>query len=262
MQKTVQFNVNREIEIKQETIGGFLLDITALQSDGATVAAINDLNNIGLDVIVERQGQKGKYQIQGYLEDILSALYSQTVTYELNKKQFENGYKIFINFNGSLQLRQGDVLRIKLNARENAFTLLDTSKSSINVETVPSFRGNTALPVVRTKPVGAGEINIDEELGNNVAKLVLLTDYANAYDVSTKSKIVNADIEASGFSKTVSNALLEMENIHYLDMNPESDVRHMVVYWGAPLHSVHFRAKLDIPAEADAKILTVHLETL
>lgn len=263
MQKLLQFAQNNEIEVTKETVSGFLLNLHALQADGTTVCTIADLNKIGIDIILEREGREAKYIYQGYLEDLLVGMYSQSTKFNINKTKLSDGYKMMIDFAPAvIRLTGKDVLRVKLKAENISFTSLSNVQSSIDFETIPAFGGQTVVPVLNQFPLGAGESAIDKAIGDNVVKVTLLTDLGADYASSTEAKPVSIDIFANGYEKSVSEALLQAENIHYLDNNPETPIQDLVVYSGSSINNVRVKTKLDKPALAEAKLLVITLENI
>lgn len=260
MQKVVKFAVNNDIEIKNEVVSGILLDILPLQTDGLTVCTIADLNKISVDLILERAGQKPVYIFQGYLEDILVGMYSQTTKFAISKTKRSNGYKVMLDLKpGAIGLSGADVLRVKLKAENIAFTSLNNANSSITVESVPANVPSPYIPVLKSYPIGNGEIIIDKDCGDAVVKATLLTDLNADYDSSTEAKPQGCDVFAVGFEKSVSQNLLESENIHYLDHNPESAIQDLVLYAGDPINSVRIKSKLNKGALSEAKLLVISL---
>lgn len=260
MQKVVKFAVNNDIEIKNEVVSGILLDILPLQADGITVCDIADLNKISFDLILDRDGAKPQYIFQGYLEDILIGMYSQTTKFAISKTKRSNGYKVMLDLTpGAIALSGNDVLRVKIKAENIAFTSLSNPNSSITVESVPTDVATPFIPVLKSFPIGSGEIIVDKDCGDGVVKATLLTDLGSDYDSSTEAKPQGVDIFAVGYEKSVSQNLLESENIHYLDFNPDTAIQDLVLYSGAPKNAVRIKSKLSKGALAEAKLLVVSL---
>ncbi|AGO47258.1 structural protein [Cellulophaga phage phi48:2] len=260
MRKNVNFGIQESINITNETIKGIVLDIGAVVTAG-TVAAISSLNDIQVDLYLTRFKGQTQEIYSGYLDDVLTALYSQTPTYEIQKTAYGLGYRIKLDFlGGVIALKDGDVLQFKIKVATSAFTSLDTSKTEtfINVETIPAVGYNTAIPVVKAFGIATGQINIDEVLGNNVVKIVSAMDFTAPYTSSTKSKLQDITVTAMDYERSVSREVLETENRFYFDDNPESEINQLVCYWeDTAIHGVRLKGKLDKAASADAKILVV-----
>lgn len=265
--KKFDFGVKDNLIVSNETIKGFMLDIGAVVTGGATVAAIADLNEISLDIHLYRGGNKPVEIFSGDLDDLLTALYAQTPSYALQKTAFGKTYKIKVDFlGGILQIGEMDKLVIKCKVNSAAFTSIDTSEdlSYINLITIPAIGYNTAIPVVKAHALPTGDIRISKSLGNNVHKIVAAFDYTAAYTASTKAKVEEMTITAQGgYEKTVSQELIELENIFYFDDNPESSVAQAVLFWeDAVIHGAKLDAKLDKAVDAFARLSVVHKEVI
>ena len=188
MNRLLNFNSSYDLEVQNESIKGFLLDINALNTAGA-ICDIANLNKISIDVVLERAGQKPVYLVQGYLDDVLTALYSQTTRYAMNTKKLFSGYKVNFDLSPSvINLRGEDILRIKLRAEGSSFTDLNAGTSNISFETIPAMPQETFLPQVKIKNIGNGEQYIDFQLGDDIAKITFAIDFTANYDASTKAK--------------------------------------------------------------------------
>src|SRR5690606_34821836 len=117
MKKVIQFNTKETIEVKNETISGFVLKIKALTSVPA-VAAIADLSKISVDVILFRANQKAPiYFFQNYLHKLLAFMNgNNSQNAEFVSGETDEKYLKF-NFGGSLQLLGGDRLEVRLSAQ-------------------------------------------------------------------------------------------------------------------------------------------------
>ena len=263
MQKILAFAQNHDLEVKKETISGVLLHFLPVQADGTTICTLADFNKVSVDIFLERKGQEPKAIVQGYLEDILVGLYSQSTKFELNKTKRTNGYLVMLDLTPARIVLNGeDILRVKIKAENIAFTSLSAANSSIYFETIPAFGGQTAIPVLRMYPIGNGESIVDKEVGDSVVKITLATDLTTDYLASSKAKPVSVDVFANGYEKSVSESLVVAENIHYLDYNPDSAVQDLVLYTGAPLNSVRVKAKLNPAADSTAKVMVVALQNI
>lgn len=264
MIKKFSYNVNEEMVVKNEKIKGLVLEFGAVKTDGS-VCDIADLNRVSIDVFVKRNGGTPKYIYNGYLDNYLTALYAQTVSYELNKKAQGLKYMIKIDFFGTLLLTGNDELVVRMKAQNTTFTSLSTvhADSYINVETIPAMGAPSALHIVSEKGIGNGDTNIDVNVGSNIVKIVGALDFTSDYFTSSKAKFDGIEITGTGLNRNVSQNLLEAENIHYFDNNPESDIAQMVLFWeSVPVNNVSVKGKLDKPADADARILCVHRANL
>ncbi len=274
MQKEFRFGKHTTMTVKDEKLSGILLDVDALKVDGETIAPIKNLNEIGIDISVKRKGDDKEFIHQGYLDDLLIGLYAQTPSLQIAKKPLLSGYKMLIDFSGVLELNVGDEFEVSMNPSKEAFDGLSTVNSSITVETIPTTQDATfGLPKIITQNVGAGNSNIDEQFDENMLKLVLVTDYKKPYDQSTNSKIETFNLRGNvfdeqtdediPFDKTVSHNALIAQNMNMLDVNPESDVQNLVLYLSDNhLDKAHLRAKLDKPANEDAKLISVHYDLI
>ena len=246
--------------VTNETIKGIGLDLGTVVTAG-TLAAINDLNEISIDLSVKRHGEKEQDIFRGYLDDLLTGLYAQTPSYELQKTPFGLTHKFKIDFlGGVLKLAEGDAFNVTLKVPAAAFTDLDAShaNSYVNVETIPAVGHGTPIPAVEAIGIGSGEINLDRQIGSNVVKIVAALDFDEAYETSTKAKFENVEILAQNYERSISRENLELENIHYFDNNPESDVNQMVAFWESePIHNVRFKGKLNKAADAKARLIVV-----
>lgn len=269
MQKELAFDRHYDEKITGETIKGILLEINPIKDDGAggdLVCDIADLNKIAIDLNVRRSIGNGQFRevslFSGYLEDLILALYAQNTKLELIKKVTSKGYLLFLDWTpAALRLRGEDELQVRLNVPKTAFTGTIVSRSFMQLKTISAVDGaETAyMPQVKTYPIGSGQVNIDENLGNGIVKIVAATDYTADYLTSTKAKLVSGDLYAQGLERPFTESELLVENIHFFDNNPESDVQDLCVYYNydQPLNRVKLRAKLDQGADNDAKILTV-----
>lgn len=262
MIKKFSYDINEEMIVKDETIKGFLIDFGTVQSNGTDLAPIQDLNRVSIDLLLHRSGQKEVYLFKGYLDDLLTALYAQTPNYLINKTAFGLTHKIKIDFlGGILALNDGDTFTIKMRAQKTAFTSLsEPGGSYINVETIPAVGVQTPLPVVKSTAIANGSQNVDLSLGSNIHKIVAALDYTSEYVSSGKAKFDGIDIVADNYSKNVSKEILEVENINYLDFNPDTPINQLVLFWEPDaIHNVRMKGKLDQVADQYARILTVQM---
>ncbi len=269
----MRFGRSFTMTVKNEKMSGILLDITALREDEGQelVCDIVDLNQIGIDIKITRKGQDPVYLHQGYLDDILIGLYAQTTRLELAKKKFAKGYNILLEFSGVLELNQGDVLDVVINANKDSFARLDQSLSGIVVETIPSTQDPTILPLIKVFNIGNGQTTIDTQFPDNLAKLVLVTDYDKPYDQSDKAKVSSflftgmLDAEKGGvresYKKSATENLLIAQNRNMFDANPESDVKNMVLFISENyVDEGRLNAKLTKPSDEKGKLISVHYD--
>jgi hypothetical protein len=260
MRKKIDYNINQTMVVTNETIKGIGFDLGTVTSTGV-LAPLADLNEISIDLSVKRHGEKEQDIFRGYLDDLLTGLYAQTPSYELQKRPFGLTHKIKIDFlGGVLELKEGDVLNVSVKVPTSTFTGLDASKpqSYVNVETIPAVGFGTPIPAVEAIGIGSGEINLDRQIGSNVVKVVAALDFTAPYETSAKAKFESIEISGEGYERSISRENLELENIHYFDNNPESDVNQMVAFWESdPIHNVRFKGKLTKAADAKARLLVV-----
>ena len=94
-------------------------------------------------------------------------------------------------------------------------------------------------------------------LENDVFKIVAATDYTAPYEDSEKAQVDRVNLTADSLKKDVSADLIELENIEFLHMNPETDIEHCVLHWGENLKNPHLKVNFSKPADIYTKILTV-----
>lgn len=267
MKQKLEFDIYENIEVKNETLSGVLLNFRPMKA-GATpdvdpdvLCDISDYDEISIDLVIKRENGSEVIIYEGYLESLLIALYGQTTRYEMTRKKTSLGYLVELDLSPyAVQLTGKDVLLVKMKADRVAFTGTVKSRSSITLETVRAITPTPFVPVVRHQNIGNGLDAIDMELGDNILKIVCATDFTATYDASAKSKVVSGTMKASGgFEKLFTESLLYSENMAYFDNNPESDIQDLVLFWNrTPLSNVKLRAQLSVNADKDAKILTVH----
>lgn len=265
MQKEITFDRHYEEKITNETIKGILLEVNPIKAD-LTLAPIADLNKIAIDLTVRRSTGNGQFReisiFSGYMEDLILALYAQNTKLQLIKKVTSKGYLLFFDFSpAALKVSGDDEFMVRINVPKTAFTSTVVANSNMSLQTItaPTNSETQYMPQVKTYPIGVGQVNIDEQLGNGIVKIVAATDYTADYLTSVKSKLITGDLDAHNLKRPFTESQLLVENIHLFDNNPESDVEDLCVYYNfdQPLNRVHLRAKLSIAADVDAKILTV-----
>lgn len=265
MENRFDFGVRFTETVKKENVGGIILDIDALQSDGTTVCNIADLNDCSIDLTIVKKGANDVTIFSGYLGELLAALYTQTPKYDVYTKKYASGYKIKIGFGAFPLLLRGDTaLKIECDFDTTAFALLDASKSSVAIETLPtSFSTNHGLvPLIQSIAVKAGTVNIDEDLGDSITSVVLATDFSATYDASTNAKPTKLDLYSMDFDKSISENALIIENLEMLSVNPDSDMRNLVVYRSSQkmLNEVKLKTKLTSGAAEGTRILVTKLQ--
>lgn len=261
MQKILNFDTHYDIDVMNENIKGFLLDFKTLKDDGAgnaVVCDIADYNKILCDIILERNGREIKMH-DGYLEDLLIALYGQTPAFGLNKKKTTTGYLVKIDFSPFLiHLRGNDKLKVRFRAQKTAFVGTNLSMSSIEFVSLTAKGESSSIPVVKSHVIGKDEVSLDMNLGDGILKIVAATDYSTGYLASAKAKVESMELRARDFEKSVNENVLLAENMHYLDQNPDTDVEDLVLHWDKkPLNGVKLKGKLTKPAEVTARVITL-----
>jgi len=259
MQKNIPFNQLDRLVAQNEIVKGIALNFNTLQANGVDVAALADYNRVSVDIYLERAGHRPEYIFNGYLEDLILAMYAQTPSFELWKKPYGTTHKVLIDFGGTIALYGEDKLVVELRAQNTAFTSLSVANSGVQIETVPSADAPSPIYAVDAIGVPAGETNLTIKLGDNVVKVVAITDRASDYFASDEAKFDGVEISAEGgYVKNVTQTLLEIENIGYFNNNPESAIEDLVLFAGeTPIHGAMLRGKLDKAAQADSKIMVV-----
>jgi hypothetical protein len=259
MKQVIQFNSGQIVKITEENVGGILIDIKALEADGTTVAAIGDLNVIPLRITLNRMGdRKGVDIVNDYLEYVLRGYHGGSTRYDISVTERANGYLIKIPFDGDLNLRKGDELNIEMKTPVASFTSLDASKSDITIESIPAMKtNNPVITVLRSHTYASGSDQINESIGNNIVKIVLVHDLGADYLASTEAKPTNGIIlEANGFNKDASENLLIQENLDMLQLNPETPIQDLVIYNSLfPLMVAKYRAKYNKAVTNSARIM-------
>lgn len=268
MKQKLEFDIYENIEVKNETLSGVLINFRPYKLDPASPGVAPDIlcdlanyDEISIDLVIKRESGSEVIIYEGYLESLLVALYGQTTRFEMAKKKTSVGYLVNLDLSPfAIQLTGKDVLLVKMKADRVAFTSTNKSISSITLETIRAIAPTPFVPVVRHQNIGNGDDQIDMELGDNVLKVIAATDFTAAYDASVKAKVVSGTLKARGnFEKVFTETLLYADNMAYFDNNPESDIQDLVLFWDkTPLNDVKLRAQLSLNADKDAKVLTVH----
>ncbi|WP_299116860.1 hypothetical protein [uncultured Winogradskyella sp.] len=259
MNDVLKINSNKTITITGETIDALLFHFKALQSDGSTVCAIADLNKISVEAKVIRRGRTvPQFIFNGFLDDILAVQTANSTRDEVFREARSDGYTIAISLGGVLRLGVGDKLQVKCKVQNTSFTSLSTTHSEVEFETVPSNGMPSVLNIVEMIPYEVGTTNVDENLGNNITKIVLCHDFTTHYDNSSKAKPVSGiNLTATGFNKDVSENQVVLENNMAIQYSPSSNVKHLCIYDGKPISNAKLRASLNTGVDADAKIMVL-----
>ncbi len=263
MKKVIQFNSKETIEVRNETISGFILKIKALTSVPA-VAAIADLSKISVDVVLHRQNSKSPvYLFQSYLHKLLAIQNGNSdKNAEFVSGETEEKFLGF-SFGGSLALVGRDRLEVRVNAQPTAFTSLSVGSSDISFETVPSIGISNEFNQYEVIPVGNSETTMDLDLKSGVVSAMYFSNVVTGSDnfiEHDKSRVLDLDLVSDTFKKAVSDDLLWQENIDIQKAygGLVSDIKNLYLYNNAsPLNNVKLRGKLSKAADADASILVI-----
>lgn len=264
MQNRFDFAVRFSDTVKNENIGGIILDIDALKTDDS-VCDIKDLNKASIDLTIQRtNGAKDVSIFSGYLGDLIAAMYTQSTLYDIYTKKYANGYKVKLNFSALPIVLKGDEsLKIDCYFGTDTFEALSKTKSSVSVETIPSIVENPTrvIPLIQSYNVAEGRDNFEESLGNSVRSVIIATDLKETFLQSTNAKALKVDLFAQNFDKSVTDNALFVENLEMLSINPDSEVRNLVVYRGQkPLNNVKLKVKFDDGVAKGTKILVTKLQ--
>ena len=264
MNQVINFNSSQVITVKGENIRGILIDIKALESDGSTVASINDLNQIPLVVKVYRDGVTvGKEVFNNYLDYILRTIHAGTTGYGVAIAERTEGYLIRLDFRGAIELEEGDYLTIECKAPVTAFTSLSTNISELNFETIPAkYSSANVVQTVDAVNYGNGADTFNDVLGNGITKVVLVHDLGADYLASTEAKpTTGIDLVANGYSSKASENLLLSDNLQELAENPETAIKDLVIYNSdQPLYNTTFTVKYNKPVLTSARIMLLKKE--
>lgn len=267
MQDNFDFGINYSKTVKKENVGGIILDIDALQTDGTTVATIKDLNKTTIDLVyVPARGREEKTIFSGYLGDLLSALYNQDPRYDVYIKPYARGYKVKIGFdNFPVTLLGDDALEIKMNFSVDSYNSLSKVQSSINIETLEAVNrnNNRVLPSIKAYSVTQDSENIDLDLGTDVLGILMMTDHKATFDASTNATVRRVDIFSDDYNKSASENALIIENLEMLAINPDSDMRNMWLYRSdVLLRNVRLKADFKAGTAVGTKVIVTRLQTV
>lgn len=265
MRQEIDFNSSQVIRVTEENVGGVLIHLKALKAD-SDVAVIAALNSIPLKIAVKRSFNTESVAIvDDYLDYVLRALHSGSTRYEMSIDARADGYLIKIPFDGCVSLRKGDEMTIEMKAPTSAFTSLSSANSKIVIETIPAQQiPSSVITVVRSKTYAGLADQINDTIGTNVAKVVLVHDLSADYGSSTAAKPTQGVIiEATDFIKDVSENLLIQENLDYLQWNPETDLQDLVLYNSTRvLQNVKLKAKFNKAVSASARVMMLQRQAV
>ncbi|WP_036384892.1 hypothetical protein [Muricauda sp. MAR_2010_75] len=263
------YDVSEKVEISNEVLRGIVISCGA-STAGDTLAAINDLRHIDVELTIERGSGRVETIHSGHLDEILTGLYAQSVEYALSKKGFGLDYRFLIDFGGTVALRGNDKMYLRLEARSAAFTSIDTGKAASKVKafTIAS-NGNpkNVIACTRSYAIANGNVDIAMDLKDNVHQIVAALDFTATYTASAKAKfagdIVVTGTDISGtksFKQALPKEAVETDNIFMFDDNPESSVAQLVVFRAKDqlLHNARLTGRLSAPADQFARIIVKH----
>jgi hypothetical protein len=267
MNKVLQFKIPNIETITNENIGEILLNINARTSADA-LASIKDLNTVDISIYLKRQNVRNETKVyDGQLGDLLEHQYANTTMLEVVKTGFDNsGYNFLLNFTNFPFILEGKdelIVKVKCTPSE-AFNSATIADSTITMFTNPSPTPNAQglIPIYTNHQVGFGNVSFDEDLGNNVARIVLVTDLSATYDASTKPQVKTARMYASGnYDEDLTDVELLAKNQVSLAVNPDSSIRNLVHYNSfKTLNNVKYKAEYSSAVDNVAKVLTTKLE--
>lgn len=258
--------------IQNENIGSILFDIDVKTNNGGNiqVADVIDWNKISIDLTYKNAFGGQPVQIfSGYLWDLLKAMYEQDPRLFVNTRPYKSGYKVKLNFeNYPLTIKGGAKLELACKFPKDAFgdSNLITPDSVINVETLPSTDENfqKVFPLIQTVAINEGRENFDEQLGNNINSIIVVTDNHKTYDDSTNAKVRKLDLYSDVFEKSVTENALIAENLDMLAINPDSPMYNLVIYREANtlLNDVRLKAQFNKGVAQGTKIITTKLQSV
>jgi hypothetical protein len=126
----------------------------------------------------------------------------------------------------------------------------------------PALNPYGLIPLYSNYSVGTGKTNFEENIGNNVAKIVLATDNIASYNDSTKSKVKTSRLLAGdGYKEDFTLDELIAKNQELLSVNPDSEIRNLVHFVSTSvLSNVDLEVDYQAQVDNDAKILVTRLE--
>lgn len=267
MNKVLQFKVPNIETITNENVGEMLININP-RTSADVLAPISDLNKIDFSIYLKRENVRNEIKVyDGQFGDFLEHQYANTTVLEVVKTGFAvSGYNFLLNFNIFPFILKGKdklVVKIKCTPSE-AFTSATLNESNMTMYTNPSPTGNAQglVPIYVNHQVGNGNVSFDEDLGNNIARIVLVTDLAATYDASVKPKVKTARLYASGnYEEDLTEDELVAKNQISLSVNPDSDIRNLVHYNSfKTLNNVRYKAEFTAAVDNVAKVLVTKFE--
>ena len=269
MQKVLDWQISNTEVVKKENVGEIMFTINPRKSDG-TLAPLINLQNIDLSLFLNREGQARDEKIfDGSLSDILQHMYAGTTMLEVVQTPLATGYNLRLKFGSFPFVLVGDdTLTIKLNAGKpsDSFTNAVIADSTIVLYTNPSPQANPygVVPTYVNYTVGTGKTSFDENIGSDVAKIVLATDNNASYNASTKTKVKTSRLLASsGYKEDFTIDELLAKNQEFLAVNPDSTIGNLVHYVSTNvLNDVDLEVDYVGQADNDAKILVTRLQVL
>jgi hypothetical protein len=267
MNKVLYFKVPNIETITNENVGEILLNINARTSSDV-LADISDLSKIDLSIYLKRENTRNEVKVyDGTLVDFFEHQYANTTMLEVVKTGFSNtGYNFLLNFSQFPFILSGKdelIVKVKCTPSE-CFTSATLADSTITMFTNPSPTPNPQgiTPIYTNHQVGIGNVSFDEDLGNNIARIVIVTDVAATYAASAKAQVKTARLyAANGYDEDLTNVELLAKNQIALAVNPDSDIRNLVHYNSfTTINNVKYKAEFDAAVDTVAKILTTKLE--
>jgi hypothetical protein len=266
MQELLKLQVTNTVTIEKENIGQILLGIDARKSDGS-IAPIKDLSQIDIGLFLKRTGDNSPTIVfDGHLSDLLEHLYCGSTKLEIVKEQTALGYNVQLDFSQLPYVLYGeDQFIIKFKCKiGDAFDSATIGDSSITLYTNPSPINVSSglITTFDTIPVGNGKVKFDENIGSNVARVVLATDNVATFDASTNPRVKNSRLFAQGgYNEDFTAQELVAKNQFLMALNPDSPIRNLVHYSNAnTLDDVNLEIDYDNQAVNETKILITRIE--
>jgi hypothetical protein len=269
MQKVLDWQISNTEVVKKENVGEIMFTINPVKTDG-TLAPLSSLKNIDFSLFLNRAGQSRDEKIfDGSLSDMLEHLYAGTTMLEVVKTPLSTGYNLRLKFGAfPFVLTGDDTLTIKLNAGKpsDSFTGGVLTGSTIVLYTNPSPQVNPygVIPTYTTFTVGTGKTSFDENIGSDVAKIVLATDNDATYSASVQAKVKTSRLLASsGYKEDFTIDELLAKNQELLSVNPDSPINNLVHYVSTNvLGDVDLEVDYVSQADNDTKVLVTRLQVL
>jgi len=219
---------------------------------------------------LNRQGNARDEKIfDGSLSDILQHLYAGTTMLEIVNQSLTTGYNFRLKFGSFPFILDGeDTLTVKLHAGKPAdsFTGGVLAGSTIVMYTNPSPQVNPygVVPSYTNYSVGNGKTAFDENIGSDVAKIVLATDNVLDYNTSTKPQVKTSRlISNNGYKEDFTIDELLAKNQEFLAVNPDSKINNLVHYVStSTLNDVDLEVEYTAQAVNETKVLVTRLQVL